>query len=150
MCLQNRHNPTGSRQGAVEGCDRAGAPLTHIARIVHGVCGAFAYVQAACLVGGAVRGRGQLAVGALGGDPRLTVEFACGRGAQVPCGGINHAIRKTAFLQHFLFEGAHLLVYFFRLLHLAVDEHFGLVELVHANDTAGVFTGSTGFTAVAG
>ena len=30
--LQNRHNPTGSRQGAVEGCDRAGATFAYIAR----------------------------------------------------------------------------------------------------------------------
>lgn len=32
----------------------------------------------------------------------------------------------------------------------AVDEHFCLVELVHADDTAGVFACGAGFAAVAG
>ena len=150
MSLQDGNHPASRRQGAVQGRYGAGAALTHVACLIHGVRGALADVQAARLVGGAVRGGGQLAVGALGGDPRLAVELAGCGGAQVACGGVNHAVCEAAALQHFLFEGQQLCVHLFCLLDGAVDEHFSLVELVHANDAAGVLTCGACLAAVAG
>src|SRR5215208_1251317 len=48
--------------------------------------------DAAGLVVGAVRGRGELPVGALGGDPGLAVELAGGRGAEVAGGDVDHPV----------------------------------------------------------
>ena len=61
---------------------------------VEGVEGAVALgrpdpaADAAGLVVGAVRGRGQLPVGSLGGDPGLAVELAGGRAAEVAGGDV--------------------------------------------------------------
>ena len=69
MVLQDRDEPARGGQRAVERGDRAGGT----------VLVALADVQAAGLVLGAVRGGGELAVAALGRDPRLGVELAgCG------------------------------------------------------------------------
>src|SRR5262249_42604476 len=73
VVLQDRHDPTGGRERAVE----RGGDLCPAVRVP------VAHAEAARLERGAVRGRGQLAVAALRRHPALAVELARGRGAQV-------------------------------------------------------------------
>ena len=59
-------------------------------------------VQPAGLEGGAVRGRRQLAVGALAGEPRLDVVLAGGAGAEVAGGDVDDAVGQLERLEELL------------------------------------------------
>src|SRR5699024_939093 len=96
------------------------------------------YTQAAGLERRAVGGRGELAVGALGGDPRLAVVLPGRRGAEVATRDVDDAVRQAHRLEHLLLEAEQSLVLGVRLLGLAPREHLHLVELVDADDAAGV------------
>src|SRR5690625_7482355 len=85
MVLQDRDEPPGGGQGSVEGGGETG----------FAVLGAVTDVQAAGLAVGAVGGGGQLPVGALGGDPRLTVVLARGAGTQVPTGDVPDPVGRS-------------------------------------------------------
>src|SRR6478735_817697 len=145
VVLQEGDDPAGRGEGAVQGGNRAGA-LGRTVLVEH----AFADVEPARLEGGAVRGRGQLAVGALGGDPGFAVKLAGSGIAEVPRGRVDHAIGQLALGQHLLFPGQQARVFGGGLLDRGVDEHLHLVELVHADDAAGVLAVRTGLAAVAG
>src|SRR5699024_8650205 len=117
-------------------------------RLAGGV--AVAHPQTAGLEGRAVGGRRELAVGALGGDPRLAVVLAGRRGTEVAAGDVDHAERQPHGLQHLLLEAQQTLVLRGRLLRRAPGEHLDLVELVHADDAAGVLTVRARLAAEAG
>src|SRR5690606_18200587 len=68
MSFEDRDYPARRSERAVQGGDRRGASRL----------GAVADVEPPSLVGGAVAGRGQLAIGALGWHPGLDVELAGG------------------------------------------------------------------------
>src|SRR4051812_38911169 len=74
MILENRDDPASSGQGPVEG---GGDPRAVVlVPVAHG--------QPTRLERGAVRGRGQLTVGVLAGNPGFAVELAGGAGAEIP------------------------------------------------------------------
>src|SRR5699024_6096250 len=61
-------------------------------------------------------------------------------------GNINDSVVQIHSIEHLALHGQQLLVLLFRILRLAVGKHFHLVELVHAQDTAGVLAVGTSFT----
>ena len=63
---------------------------------------AAADVEPAGLELGAVRRRGQLAVVALGGDPRLAVELPLGRETEVTGGDVDDAVRQLELVEELL------------------------------------------------
>ena len=140
MVLQDGDEPAGGRQGAVQGCSdlrlAVGVPVTGL--------------QAAGLEGRAVRGGRQLTVGVLRRDPGLGVELAGSRGAQVPAGGVDHAVRDVDRREHVLLQLQQFLVDLGGLLRAAVNEHLELVELVHADNATGVLAIGTGLATEAG
>ena len=95
-------------------------------------------------------GGGELAVAALGRDPRLGVELAGCGGAEIAGGGVDDAVRHLDLGEHLLLHAQQVLVLLVGVLLLGVDEHLHLVELVHADDAGGVLACCAGFTAVAG
>ncbi|CCB75725.1 protein of unknown function [Streptantibioticus cattleyicolor NRRL 8057 = DSM 46488] len=140
MVLQDRHD--GARhgaQGAVERGQRTGAPL-----VPH------PHRQPPGLELVAVGGRGQLAVLALGGDPRLAVELARGGGAQVAGGHVDHLERQPQRAEPLLLPGQQPLVLRLGLLGGDEAEHLHLVELVDAEDASGVLAVGAGLPAEAG
>ena len=139
VVLQDRHQPPGGRQRAVK--RRGGLRLA--------VLVAVANRQPAGLKGGAVRSRRQLAVGLLRRNPRLAVELACRRRAQIACGDVDHAIGHLDLRQHLALPTQQPLVFGLGLVRLAVDEALDLVELVHADDAAGVLAVAAGLAAEA-
>src|ERR1019366_4579484 len=107
-------------------------------------------VQSARLVGGAVARRGQLAIRALGGNPRLDVVLACGARAEVARGDIDDTVGEFARLQHRLLEAHEATVLRLGILRQNVAEHLELVELVHAKDAAVVPARRSRLATVAG
>src|SRR5690606_24641726 len=107
-------------------------------------------VEAARLERRAVARGGELAVGALGGNPGLDVELACGARAEVARGGVDHAIRQTEALQHPLLHREQTLVLGLGIRGVDVAEHLELLELVHADDAARVLAVAARLAAVAG
>ncbi|CAL2067135.1 protein of unknown function [Streptomyces murinus] len=140
MVLQDRHD--GARYGAQRAVER-GQRLDLLA--VADPDG-----QAPGLELGAVRGRGQLAVLALRRDPRLAVELAGGRGAEVTGGDVDHAERQLQRGQPLLLPRQQALVLGLGVRGVDVREHLDLVELVHAEDAPGVLAVRTGLAAEAG
>ena len=102
------------------------------------------------LEGGAVRGAGQLPVGALAGEPRLDVELARGAGAEVAGGDVDDAVGQLERLEELLLPGEQPAVLVGGLLGPAEAEHLDLVEPVHADDAAGVLAVGAGLAAEAG
>src|SRR5699024_3077546 len=139
VVLQDGHDPPGGGQGAVEGGHRAVAALA-----------TFAHSQPAGLEGGAVGGGGQLQVPLLSGQPRLAVELAGGAGAQVPGSGVDHPVGQIHQGEHVLLPTEELFVLGGCVLLAHVGEHLHLVELVYADDAAGVLAVGAGLAPVAG
>ena len=140
MVLKNGNQPTGGCQRTVQRGNGAGATIFHT----------FANVQTASLIFGAVGGGGQLTVATLGRHPSLAVELAgCGR-AQIAGSGIDDAVRHLDLAEHFLLHGQQVLMLLVGVLLLGVNEHFHLVELVHADDAGSILASCASLTAVAG
>src|SRR6266545_3538158 len=95
VVLQDRDDPAGGGQGAVERGERL--------RLAAGI--AVADVQPAGLERRAVRGGGDLAVALLAGDPRLAVELAGGAGAQIAGRHVDHPVRHLHLGEHLLLPG---------------------------------------------
>ena len=57
---------------------------------------------------------------------------------------------ESEFLHDFFFDGADEFVFFLGFVGVAEAEHFYFVELVYTDDSGGVFTVGSGFTAEAG
>ena len=106
-------------------------------------------VEPAGLEVGAVGGRGELAVAALRGDPRLAVELALGRQAEVAGRHVDHAVGELELVEELLLPLQQPLVLGVRLLDGGVDEHLDLVEPVHPDDAAGVLAVRAGLLAEA-
>src|SRR5688572_1585678 len=106
--------------------------------------------EAACLVVGRVRGRGDLAVAPLAREPRLDVVLLYRRGSKVAGGDVHYAVRNAELLHELLFHGKEVLMLVGAAFTGAEDEHLHLVELVHAKHPARVLAGSTGLAAEAG
>ncbi len=128
-------------QGAVERRDRLGAAL------VGGE--AAADVEAAALELGAVGGRGELAVAALGRDPGLAVELADRRQPEVAGRRVDDAVGELELVEELLLPGQQPLVLGVGLLEGRVDEHLDLVEPVHPDDALGVLAVRAGLLAEA-
>ena len=86
----------------------------------------------------AVRGRGQLAVLALGRDPRLAVELAGGGGAQVAGGDVDHPEGQLDLASICFSQSSSRWCSASASSGVDVREHLDLVELVDADDAAGV------------
>ena len=93
---------------------------------------------------------GQLAVGALAGEPRLDVVLAGGAGAEVAGGDVDHAVGQLQRLEELLLPLQQPQVLGRGLLGPAEAEHLDLVEPVHADDAAGVLAVGAGLAAEAG
>ena len=91
-----------------------------------------------------------LLVGVVARQPNLDVVGLTGREAQVAGAQANHAIRQAQLLQQVLGLSGHALELLVGLLRLGKLDHLNFVELVLANDAAGVATGGTGLLAEAG
>ena len=98
----------------------------------------------------AVRAGADLFVGVVARQPDLDVVGLTGREAQVAGAQANHAIRKAQLLKQELGLGGHALELLVGLLRLGKLDHLDLVELVLADDTAGVATSGAGLLAEAG
>ena len=98
---------------------------------------------------GAVRGRGELAVAALGRDPRLAVELADRRQPEVAGSGVDDPVGELELVEELLLPREQPLVLGVRLLERRVDEHLDLVEPVHPDDAAGVLAVRAGLLAEA-
>ncbi len=140
MGLEERDDPARGRQRAVERGDGRGAA----------VLAAEARAEAASLERGAVRGGGELAVGVLGGDPRLDVVLAGGAGSEVARRRVDDAVGEAEVLHHALLHGEQALVLRLRVGGVDVGEHLELLELVHADDAAGVLAVGDRLLAVPG
>src|SRR5665647_1419012 len=131
VVLQDGHDPAGGAEGAVERRDVAG-------RIAGGLGVALTTVEAAGLVRRAVRGRRQLSITALGWHPRLAVELARGRTAEVAGGDVDDPVWHLDLGEHLLLPAEQSLMLSLRLLRPAVAVHLDLLELVHADDATSV------------
>ena len=109
-----------------------------------------AHVQAAGLEVRGVGARGELAVAALPRQPGLEVVFLRGRGAKVVHRDVHDAVGDLERLQQPLLDREQPLVLLRRLPRLDEREHLDLVELVHAEDAAGVLARGAGLAAEAG
>ena len=141
--LEHRDDPPGGREGAVEGRD-----VLRLAALVGRE--AVADVEPARLVGRAVRRRGELAVRALRRHPGLDVVLARRARAEVAGGDVDDAVAEAEVLQHPLLQRDEAQVLGLGVFGRRVDEHLELVELVHADDAAGVLAVRPGLAAVAG
>ena len=130
--------------------DRAEGAVERGRRLVLPVRVAVADGQPPGLEGGAVRRAGQLAVGALGGEPRLDVVLARGAGAQVTGGDVDHAVGQLQRLEELLLPLQQPQVLGGSVLGCTEAEHLDLVEPVHADDAAGVLAVGAGLAAEAG
>ena len=139
VVLQQRDEPARGGQRPVEGGDRGGAALA-----------AHPDVQAAGLEGRAVARRGQLEPARLRRQPGLAVELAGGAAAQVARGHVDHPVGQPEGGEHPLLQGQHPLVLGRGVRGVAEGEHLDLVELVDADDAAGVLAVAAGLAAVAG
>ena len=139
MVLQNRHDDARHRaQRAVE-CGQ-GPRLVAVAHTD---------LQATSLKLGGVRGRRDLAIRALRRNPRLDVELACRTAAEIARSHVDHAIGQFQSVDELALPCKQAFVLSLGILRTAVGEHLDLVELVHADDAAGVLAVRTGFAAVA-
>ena len=98
---------------------------------------------------GAVGGRGELAVAALGRDPRLAVELALRRQAEVAGRDVDHAVGELELVEELLLPLQQPLVLGVGVLDGGVDEHLDLVEPVHPDDAPGVLAVRAGLLAEA-
>src|SRR5215211_2448000 len=112
--------------------------------------GPVADVKAAGLEVGGVRTRGQLAVAALAGKPRLQVVLLRRRCPKVVHGDVHDAVRDLERLHQLLLDREQPLVLGRRLLRNDEGEHLDLVELVDAKDAARVLARGSGLAAEAG
>src|SRR5699024_5308728 len=101
---------------------------------------AVASLQTTRLESGPIRGRSALAGSTSRRTPCLRVVSSCRGGTQVSSGDIDDAAVPIHRIQHLTFHAQLLQVLLFRVSRLAVGKHFYLVELVNAQDTAGVLT----------
>src|SRR5690606_23116035 len=102
------------------------------------------------LVGRAVGGRGELTERVLRRNPRLDVVLACRARAEVARGRVDDAVAQAEGLEHALLPAEQAEVLGLGLFRRRVDKHLELVELVHADDAAGIATVRPGLAAVAG
>ena len=137
VVLEDRDDPSRGRERAVQ----RGRDLVAALTLDPGV-------EPPGLEGRAVGGRRELAVATLGRHPRLTVELARRRPAEVTRRGVDDAVGHLDRGEHLLLEGEQALVLGHGILGTAVDEHLDLVELVHADDAAGVLAVGAGLAAV--
>src|SRR5215218_1791616 len=118
--------------GAVQGVDRAGRlPLSR----------AVTRAEAAGLVVGRVRARGQLAIAALARDPGLAVVLLRRRGAEVADGDVDDAVGDLERAEDPLLDRQQAFVLRRRGGRVDEREHLDLVELVDAEDATGVAPG---------
>ena len=96
------------------------------------------------------RAAGDLAVGAGAGKPHLEVVGAGGGEAHISRAELDLAVRKLETFQHGFRVGGDLLVGGGRLLGMAEPVELHLVELVQADQAAGVAPVAAGFAAEAG
>ena len=106
--------------------------------------------EAPCLVVGRVRAGGQLAVALLARDPGLAVVLLRRRRAEVADGDVDDAVGDLQLGEDPLLDRQQPLVLLRRLGGLDEREHLDLVELVDAEDAAGVAAGGAGLAAEAG
>ncbi len=111
---------------------------------------AVADVEAARLVVGRVRARGELAEVPLAGQPGLAVVLLRRRGAEVVDRDRDDAVGDLELRQDRLLDREHPLVLGAALGGLDEAEHLDLVELVHAEDPARVLAGGARLAAEAG
>src|SRR5690349_8657648 len=112
--------------------------------------GAVAGTEAAGLVVGRVRAGGELAVAALARDPGLAVVLLRGRVAEVADGDVHHPVGDLQLGEDPLLDRQQPLVLLAGGVRLDEREHLDLVELVDAEDAAGVTAGGSGLAAEAG
>src|SRR3954452_11225189 len=141
VVLQDGDEPARRAERAVECRHRARARAARVA---------LPGVQPARLVRGAVRGRRELAVLALRRHPRLAVELAGCRATEIAGRGVDDAVGHLDLGQHLALPPEQALVLGLGVLGTAVAEHLDLVELVDADDAAGVLAVRSGLAAVAG
>src|SRR5690349_11164976 len=116
----------------------------------HALRGAEAGTEAARLVVGRVRAGGELAVAALARDPGLAVVLLRRRGAEVADGDVDDAVGDLELAEDPLLDRQQALVLLTGGVRLDKREHLDLVELVDAEDAAGVAAGGAGLAAEAG
>ena len=66
----------------------------------------------------------------MGGYPRFSVEFACGRRPEVAARDVNNSIGHADGAEHVAFHVEEALVFCLGVFGFAVGEHFDFVELV--------------------
>src|SRR6185295_14764417 len=92
----------------------------------------------------------QLAIAALRRHPRLAVELARRRTAEVAGRRVDDAVRHLDLGEHLPLPAEQPQVLSLRLFRAAVGEHLDLLELVHPDDAPGVLAVGAGLAAVAG
>src|SRR5699024_11651183 len=105
-----------------------------------------ASLQTTRLESSAVRGRSQLTVSILSRDPSLGIKLAGSRSTQVTAGNVDDSIVQVHRIEHLALHGQQLLMLLLGVFRLAIGEHFNLVELVDAQNAAGILTVGTSFT----
>src|SRR2546421_12524378 len=109
-----------------------------------------ANVQPTRLVVGRVGARSQFAVATLARQPCLAVVFLGCRRAQISNCDCHHSVGDLELLEDRLLDPKQPLVFSLGVLGLHEAEHLDLVELMHAEDAAGAFAGSSTLAAKAG
>ena len=112
--------------------------------------GPVAAAQSPRLVVGRVRGRGELPVSLLARDPGLAVELAGRGGAEIADRDVDDPVGDLERGEDALLDREQALVLVLRRRRLDEREHLDLVELVDAEDPAGVLAGGAGLAAEAG
>jgi hypothetical protein len=113
--------------------------------------GAVANIQAPGLEGGAVRGRGELPIGRLAGNPGLDVVLPGGTGSQITSRHINHPVRQAPVTAASAScQDTKSLVFCFSVRGVDVAKHLELLELVNSDDAPGVFAIGARFSPVTG
>src|SRR5436190_6763329 len=92
-----------------------------------------------------VRARRELAIPALGGKPGLDVVLLRGGRAEVAGGDVHDAVRQFERGEDLLLDREDTFVLVPRFVGVRVAEHLDLVELVHAEQAAGVLAVGAGF-----
>ena len=87
----------------------------------------------------AVRGRRQLAIRTLRGEPGFDVVFAGRARTEIAGGNVNHPVGQFQLVEEFPFPREQLLMLVLGRFRRGVGEHLDLVEPMHPDDAVGVF-----------
>ena len=139
VILEDRHEPASCRQCAVERRDGLGLPINLLPN-----------GESSRLEGRTVRRGRHLHPPFLAWQPGFAVELPGSRAAEISRRRVDDAVGKLNLGKHLLFEIEQTSMLVLRIVRGAVGEHLHLVELVDADDSAGVLAVRAGLPPVAG